>query len=380
MAYKVVIEVPLGKARVGVVRGDDGWLKMFPGLVGDEGGVVLEDFLPHGERVDGRTVVAGRVPEGVARVVVIDDRGDEYEATLGDEAWVAVAGEAGSPSSWRGCEDAAGVLVPRPIPDGPRIRCPGVDAVCPICARVGVGRGRRGRVLRALRPAGRGGTWPSSASTPSDYEDLVVEDVDDDDEDDEWEAEERRERQQIVAALTFPLYGMPSHAWEIGGYGGNPDKGINHVDLQHGDTERSLADHVQEARAGGPRRTACGRRFGASSPTPGYDFDRSDAADPCAQHGRHSGRATPGRAGRELETAPRSLIDGAPEPFTFLGLDDVWVAHREHFGVTVKLASRRLLPAHRSSWPRSRARPSVRGAGSACAGRPSCSLARKSAR
>ena len=57
---------------------------------------------------------------------------------------------------------------------------------------------------------------------PSDYEDLVVEDADDDDEDDEWEAEERRERQQIVAALTFPLYGMPSHEWEIGGYGGNP--------------------------------------------------------------------------------------------------------------------------------------------------------------
>ena len=134
MAYKVVIEAPLGKARVGVVRGDDGWL-MFPGLVGDEGGVVLEDFLPHGERgrrPDGRCRPCRL--QGVARVVVIDDRGDEYEATLGDEAWVAVAGEAGSREPLARCEDAAGALVPRPIPDGPRTCVPDVDAVCPICA------------------------------------------------------------------------------------------------------------------------------------------------------------------------------------------------------------------------------------------------------
>ena len=182
------------------MRGDDGWL-MFPGLVGDEGGVVLEEFLPHGERVDGRTVFAGRVPEGVARVVVIDDRGDEYEATLGDEVWVA----------WRGrrilraagaFEDAAGVLVPRPLPDGPRTRVPTSTRPARSAERR-VGRDRRG--VHCERCGLQvGADMFIHRFSSFDYEDYDEEDADEDDEEDEWEAEERRERQPIPRVADVP--------------------------------------------------------------------------------------------------------------------------------------------------------------------------------
>ena len=99
----------------------------------------------------------------------------------------------------------------------------------------------------------------------------------------------------------------------------------------------------------------------------GYDFDRSDAAIRVLQHGRH--RAARRRAAwAELETRT-FMIDGAPEPFTSSGLDDVWVAHREHFGVTVKLAARGFYP-HEVELAPVDGPAIVRGAGSACAGRP----------
>ena len=107
--YESVLGVPVGESMAGVVRKPDGAL-LFGGTVDARGGVVLTDFRPHDSVVDGRTVVAGRLPVGVTAVTVVDDAGDEYAATLGEGVWVAVAGEAGFSEPLVRFSDAAGAF------------------------------------------------------------------------------------------------------------------------------------------------------------------------------------------------------------------------------------------------------------------------------
>ena len=77
----------------------------------------------------------GSVGAGVAGVTVIDDAGDQYTATVGDEVWVAVAGEAGFKKPLVRFTDAAGELV-AVLPDGPRTPVEDADLPCPVCGAV----------------------------------------------------------------------------------------------------------------------------------------------------------------------------------------------------------------------------------------------------
>ena len=133
--HEVVVGVELGSQTVGVVRKSDGTL-LFPARADVRGGVVLTDFTPHGRMIDGRLVVVGRRLAGVERVVIIDDRGDEYEAVLADEGWVAVAADAGFAEPLARYEDADGGLVPLPLPDGRRSPVEDAAAPCPVCSAV----------------------------------------------------------------------------------------------------------------------------------------------------------------------------------------------------------------------------------------------------
>src|SRR3954468_586640 len=186
--YEVVLGVSLGDHSVGVVRMPEGRL-LFPGRTDGRGGVVLEGFEPEGTAVDGRTVVAGRRPPGVARVVVIDDRGDEYEATVGDEVWVAVAGEAGFAEPLARFEDAEGALVALPLPDGMRTPVTDADAACPVCGAVAwVEIGVGVHCERCGLRVGAGLIFASATMHMAGAEDdLVDEDdgVDDEEEDDD---------------------------------------------------------------------------------------------------------------------------------------------------------------------------------------------------
>jgi hypothetical protein len=78
---EVVLGVRVGERTAGIVRAHGGGL-VFGGAVDAGGGVILTDFAPHGAVVDGRLVVAGRLPPGAAAAVVIDDHGDAFVALL----------------------------------------------------------------------------------------------------------------------------------------------------------------------------------------------------------------------------------------------------------------------------------------------------------
>jgi hypothetical protein len=337
MGYEVVIGVPLGERTAGVVRKDDGSL-VFSGHVDARGGTVLTDFRPHGTSIDGQTVVAGRRPDGAARVVVIDDRGDEHEALLGGEAWVAVTGKAGFSEPLARFEDAAGALVPFPIPDGPRAPVGDADAACPICggsAWIEVGKGvyceRCGLQVGADR-------FFLRLELPAD--ELVSED--EEEEDDDWEAEERREQARVIASVDFPVYGVPGREWELGGYGGDPGKGIKHVGVRHLDGARQLAvtsKPTPEWGDGDDLRRHLAHMVGAPD-----RVDRSEAA--LRVHSTDADRIVRRRVARADLVTRAFVIDDEPEPFTFIALDDVWTAHRDHFGVTVRLSAHGVDPAH----------------------------------
>ena len=327
----VVLGVALGDVTVGVVRMRDGML-LFPGEVDVGGGVVLTDFTPHGTTVDGRTVVAGRRLPGVARVVVIDDRGDEYEAQLGDEVWVAVAGEAAFSEPLARYEDAEGGLVAYPLPDGERTPVEDADAPCPICgSRAWLEIGERVHCARCALQVGAGLMF-MRLEVPD--EEFVVEE-DDDEEDEDWEAEERREREEALASVPFPVYGVPGREHEIGGWSSSKRQGVTGVTVEHADGEQRLqvASSVKE-RWGDDDRL----REQLAAMTGRHEYvDRSDAG--LRVHHTDADRASRRRAARVERQTRTFIIDGEPEPFELLALDDHWVAQREHYGVTVSLTA-----------------------------------------
>ena len=132
---ETVLGVPVGDRTVGIVRAPGGDL-VFSGRVGSRGGVVLTDLRPQAKDVDGRTVVAGRLPPGAATAVVIDDRGDEHAATARRGVWVAVAGDAAFSEPLVRFLDPDGSIVAPPLPAGPRRRVADTDELCPVCGAV----------------------------------------------------------------------------------------------------------------------------------------------------------------------------------------------------------------------------------------------------
>src|SRR4051794_20178741 len=232
--HEVVLGVPLGDRTVGVVRTGAGHL-LFPGAVDSGGGVVLEGWEPQGTSVDGRTIVAGRRLPGVARVAVIDDGGDEHEAIVGDEVWVAVAGEAGFSEPLARFEDAAGALVAFPLPDGDRTAVSDAEAPCPICGSVAwVEIGARVHCERCGLRVGAGMHFVRiSAAASDEVEDVVGADADDE------AVDYEREQAQALASAAFPVYGLRGREPQVSGYSTGED-GVESVSVRYADGDRVL--------------------------------------------------------------------------------------------------------------------------------------------
>src|SRR3954447_24948639 len=224
LGNEVVLGVPLGDRTVGVVRTHAGHL-LFPGRVDSGGGVVLEGWTPQGTTVDDRTVVAGRRLPGVARVMVIDDAGEEHEAVVGEEVWVAVAGEAGFAEPLARFEDAAGALVALPLPDGDRRAVTDAEVPCPICGSLAwIEIGTRVHCARCGLQVGAGMHFVRFSAVASDAVEDVVEvgedeeEEEEEEEEDDWETEFEREQAQALARAAFPIYGLVGREPQISGY------------------------------------------------------------------------------------------------------------------------------------------------------------------
>lgn len=351
--HEVVLGVPLGDRTVGVVRAGGGHL-MFPGALDSGGGVGLNGWEPQSASVDGRTVVAGRRPPGVARVVVIDDAGDEHEATVGDEVWVAVAGEAGFSEPLVRFADAAGALVALPVPDGDRRAVSDAEAPCPICGSVAwVEIGERVHCERCGLQVGAGMHFMRFSAVASNE----AMDVD-------WKAAHERRQAQALASAAFPIYGLLGREPQIGSYSSGED-GVDSVSVRYADGDSVL--EVETDAHGYWQRDRL-RESLASLISRYDDKDRSDAA--VRVHDTDARRTARRRAAQAPRETRAFVIDDQPEPFSFVAVEENWIAARDHFGVTIHMTGRGIDPGAVALEP-------LRGLGS---GTSSAERARRAAR
>jgi hypothetical protein len=338
LGNEVVLGVPLGDRTVGVVRTHAGHL-LFPGRVDSGGGVVLERWTPQGTTVDDRTVVAGRRLPGVARVVVIDDAGAEHEATVGEEVWVAVASEAGFAEPLARFEDAAGALVALPLPAGDRRAVTDAEAPCPICGSLAwIEIGTRVHCERCGLRVGAGMHFVRFGAVASDAVEDVVE-VDGDEEEDDWGSDLEREQAQALARAAFPIYGLLGREPQISGYSSGED-GVESVSVHYAEGDRSVEIETHVRDHWRPDRL---RESLASMITRSPHRDGSDAA--LRVHHTDAQRTARRRAARAERQTRAFVVDGQPEPFTFVAVEQTWLAVREHYGVTIHVSSRGIDPS-----------------------------------
>lgn len=333
---EVVLGVPVGDRTVGIVRSPSGDL-VFSGRVDSRGGVVLAGFRPYADVVEGRTVVAGRLPPGAVAVVVIDDRGDQHDAILGNGVWVAVAADAAFSEPLVRFADDAGSVVAPPLPAGPRRRVTDTDEACPVCEAVewveldGEPEDGEVRCERCGFSVAAGLTF-ATLGLEDDEEDAGDEgpEVDED-----WSGEHAAE----LASVTFPVYAVAGRAPTVCGFGSGAGRVLS-VDVLHAGGElvhvtstdggehphRGLLDLLADLLVGDWRTT-----------------ESSEAAMRIRVAGAE--RVARRRAARAAVRSRAFVIDGAAEPFEVVTAGDAWVAARDHYGVRVTVKARDVDPA-----------------------------------
>ncbi len=324
-----VLQVELGGRTVGVERRGEAL------VFGD---APLERFTPSSRTIGGRTVVAGCLPPGAERVVVIDDRGDEFDATAGDGVYLAVAGEAGFSEPLVRFTDASGALIALPLPDGPRTRVQDAPEPCPVCAAVAwamvastVLCERCGHVAGHAYD-GSGGTIMIQEGGGGDEVARSAFDA----------REYLRRQKEALAAVPFPVYAVPGRAASAAGrYGGTGEVRVAHDPPVEDDRDSrlSVATGVRgEARLQEPRDALVSLLE--------EDFDDRDRSLSGALVGlTHRERSARRRVARAEPVARALVIDGQPEPFEFVGIGDAWVATRDHGDVQVMVSARAIDPA-----------------------------------
>ena len=337
--HDVVLGVPVGDRTVGIVRSASGDL-VFSGRVDSRGGVVLTDFRPHADVLDGRTVVAGRLPPGAAAVVVIDDRGDQHDAVAARGVWVAVAGDAAFGEPLVRLVDGAGAVVARPLPPGPRRHVTDAGEACPVCEAVawvevrGEWEGSDVRCERCGFAVGAG-----LAFAPLDVDvDLDVREADawseEAEEDDDWTT-------TLAAALPtvrFPVYALAGRSATVAGFSGGA-VAVSSVDVVHPDhdlAQVTSTDRGEDHRAGL-------RELLSQLLVGDWRAASSQAATRIRMAGAQ--RVARRRAARAPVTSRALVIDGAAEPFDVVTAGGAWVASRDHYGVRVTVQARDLDPA-----------------------------------
>jgi hypothetical protein len=97
-------------------------------------GIVLDDERPASCVLGGRTVVGGLLPRGATSAVAIDASGREYQGTVRAGMYVIEAGEDGLWQDLVRFSDARGALVARALPVGRRRPVCDAAESCPLCA------------------------------------------------------------------------------------------------------------------------------------------------------------------------------------------------------------------------------------------------------
>ena len=329
---EVVLAVPFGTYTPGIVRKRTGDL-CFTAHVRTGGGVILTDFRPHGNNVEGTTVVAGRLPPGAEQVVVIDDAGDEYgDAIVREGVWLMVCGEPGFSEPLVRYTDAAGALVPVPLPPGERRPVADATDPCPVCGEVawveleGVCCERCGLHMAA-----------SMAIVSFAYDEGGGGDDEADAEREAVSVAWARQLQAALANVAFPVYAVAGMRPTVAGWSGHP--GIRSVHVAHAvDPALLLVDSSIERDEWTPPRD----RLVGMLQRHGSEPDLSAAA--LQVRFAHSDRDARRRAVRAEVGERHFTIDGAAEPFTFAGAEDAWVGVRDHYGVEVVIQARGVEP------------------------------------
>ena len=337
---EVVLGMPVGGRTVGIVRSAAGVL-IFGGRVDSGGGAVLTGFEPLARVVEGRTVVAGRLPPGAAAVAVIDDRGDEFEATVGGGVWVAVCGEAAFSEPLVRFSDPAGSIVAPPFPDGARRPVPDARESCPVCTAVawilvdGAEEGFEVRCERCGVPVFQGTVC---------VEDEYADDELDEDEDLEDDVDGSWRPAEAPASVTFPIYAVAGRAASVGGRRGGRDAPVTAVDIRHAVEPALLRvssrDGTEDA---GVLRAGLRDRLADLIESDIWDDALSDAA--LEVRTADAVRAARRRAARAVFEHRAFVIDGVAEPFGFVAAGGAWTAARDHYGLQVTIEARDVDPA-----------------------------------
>jgi hypothetical protein len=252
--------------------------------------------------VHGR-MLSGPVPPWATGAVVIDDRGDEHAATITDGVWTA---NVDASEQLVRFTDAPGELLALPLPEGARTRVRDAPEACPVCAAVAwVMVGNAVVCERCGHVAGTASRESVGGGTRIAFQVGGFGAGAEDDEDEEVPDAERftfdaqaflRKQTEALAAVPFPVYAVAGRAASAGG--------------------RYDDDFHDDNRSPGGMLVAFAHR------------ERSAR--------RRVARAEP------IERA--LVIDGRAEPFVFLGVDDAWVATREHGDVDVMVSARAIDP------------------------------------
>lgn len=304
-------------------------------------------------------MLSGPVPPRATRAVVIDDRGDEQLATIADGVWTA---DVDTSETLVRFTDAAGELVAPPVPEGDRERVRDAPEACPVCGHVAwvrIGSAvlceRCGHAAGSVDEADGGeqitfgvadeveeSVGQAFSAVEFGAEDEVVSG-----EGFEFDAGDFERRQAaILAALLFPVYAAAGHASSAAGrYDGKGEVFVHHDipaevrDFDDDDIPQLSVSTIPsgEARIQGPRPAL------SSMLDDGFYYvDRSPAGLLVAF--AHRERQARRRVASAEPVERRITIDGRAEPFSFLAVDDAWVATREHAGVDVMVCARGIAP------------------------------------
>ena len=288
------------------------------------------------------------------RAVVIDDRADEHVATVAEGGWTVRVQASERLVRFTDAEDE---LVAQPLPPGARSPVQDAPEPCPVCGAVAwlmigdavscerCGHGAGSVVVEAVA----GGQQISFHVAR-----LDASDEDDEDEFDEGEADESKEfvfdaeayhrgQGEVLASLSFPVYAVSGYPASAGGRFGGIGEVFVHQDPSADDDDVSARLSVSTVPTGEPRiQTPREALIALLDDGAWHDRERSPGGMLVAI--AHLERSARRRVANAKPVKRRIVIDGRPEPFVFLGVDDAWVATREHHGVDVTVSARAVDP------------------------------------
>ncbi|MDA0179313.1 hypothetical protein OJ997_03305 [Solirubrobacter phytolaccae] len=298
--------------------------------------------------------MTGQVPPGAVRVVVIDDAGDEHEATVDGDVWRVVADQAGFAETLVRFLGADGALI-APLPEGPRAVVRDAGEPCPVCddeAWVQIAVDPRTGMVACARcgfVVGGGGLHPKD-----DHEAPIGL---------ETPRKRRRPRSstrgldealaEVLARFSWPIYTPVGRTAVLRRVSDGGEFGSVELRCEDGET---IPLTVSTERLDGPRRwpQPLATELVWRKVEPDSDLVLSHPAMLIRFMGQR--RAMRRRVSGVEPTQRTFTLDGVDEAFEFLAVDDVWVARHERDGIEVVLVGNGIDPATVALEPVARSR------------------------